>query len=340
VRRVVVLGAVGFFGGMVAQQLRKFGIAAQTASRRGGTDVQVDANDMASIRASLRVNDLVLDAAGPFQARSMALVEAAVDIGFDVIDINETLRYAEGVLSLAPQIKRAGIRVLSSASTVSAVAAAVIRHSGVTSPTKVTGFLAPASRHTARPGPAASLLRSVGQPVRVLCDGRFHELRGWSQSLCFRMPPPLGMIRGGVFETADAAYLPRVWRSLRNVTMYVDTNVPGFNALLGLAARRPGLHRLLERHVRWAGRLTRLFGSSAGGVGYLIEDASGRVARHAIVSPKNSFLAAIAPAVLAARAILDGSFEHRGLVLPDRHVEANELIRFLQANGITVLELP
>ena len=134
------------------------------------------------------------------------------------------------MLALAQRTDRAGVRVLSSASTVSAVTAAVIRHSQVKSPRSVTVFLVPASRHTAHVGAALSLLRAVGQPIRVFCDGRFHEFRGWSQTIRFRMPTPLGMIRGGLWETADAAYLPRIWRSLRNVTMYVDTNTPGVNA--------------------------------------------------------------------------------------------------------------
>jgi hypothetical protein len=154
------------------------------------------------------------------------------------------------------------------------------------------------------------------------------------------MPPPLDLTRGGLFESADGLYLPRIWRSLRNVSMYVDTNTPGANTLLRLASRRPRLQRMLEAHARWAVPLARLFGSSAGGVGYLIEDPFGKVYRFAIVARRNSFLTAIAPAVLATTAIVDGRFEHRGLVLPDRHIEPTELIAFLHANDIAFTELP
>ena len=338
-RRVVVLGGLGLFGRTATEQLRKLGLTVETASRKPGADLTIDANDSASIKQALRDGDLVVDAAGPFHARSTALVDSAIELGFDVIDINDNLSYAEAVTALARRIDQAGIRVLSSASTVSAVAAAIIRHSGLKSPRSVTVFLVPASRHTAHVGAALSLIGAVGRPIRVFCDGRFQEFRGWSQSIRFRMPRPLGMIRGGLWETADAVYLRRIWRSLRNVTMYVDTNTPGVNTLLRLASRRPQLKRLLETQVGWATVLARLFGSSAGGVGYLIEDSVGQVASYAIVARKNSFLTAVAPSVLAASAIVQGRYEHRGIVLPDRHVEPAELFAFLEANGITFTEL-
>lgn len=338
-KRVVVLGGLGLFGRTAADQLRKIGLTVVTASRKPGADLVIDANDSASIKEALRAGDLVVDAAGPFHDRSTALVESAVEVGFDIIDLNDNLQYAQAIVALANRIDQTGIRVLSSASTVSAVAAAIIQHSQINSPRSLTVFLVPATRHTANAGTASSLIRSVGQPICVFCDGRLQEFRGWNQAIQFRMPRPLGMIRGGLWETADGIHLPRVWRSLRKVTMYVDTNTPGANMLLGLASRRPALKRIIETQLGWATGLARLLGSSMGGVGYLIEGAMGETARYAIVARRNSFLTAVAPAVLAVRAVIEGRFEPRGLVSPDRHVDRDELFAFLQANGITFVDL-
>ena len=231
-KRVVVLGGLGLFGRTVIEQLRPQGIIAQSASRRGSADVRVDANDSTSIRAALRPGDLVIDAAGPFQARTTALIQAAVEVGFDVIDLNDDLTYAESILALESQIARAGIRVLTSASSVSAVAAAVVQLSGIPAPQRFTTFLAPASRHTANSGTALSLLRSVGEPVRVLHEGKLQTRVGWSEMRPFRLPVPVGAICGRLFESADAVHLPRIWPSLREVAMYVDTNTTGVNTLL------------------------------------------------------------------------------------------------------------
>jgi hypothetical protein len=340
VTRVIVLGGRGQFGRSALEQLRILGISPLVAARAGMADIEVDADEPASIRAAFSTGDLVIDAAGPFHTRSMALLEAAIEIGFDVIDINDNLGYAERVLTLERRIDGAGIRVLSSASSVSAVAAAMARRSALSAPTRVTGFLAPASRHTANRGSALSLIRSAGCPVRAWRGGRLQTLRGWGERRSFPMPDPIGPICGRLFESADAVWLPRVWPSLVDVEMYVDANTPGVNALVQLGARFPAFRRLLERHVDLGAWIARAIGSKAGGVGYEIEDAHGKVARFAVLSAKTGHMTAVAPAVLAARAIVTGRLTATGLVLPDRHVESSELVEYLGSSGIDVVDMP
>jgi Saccharopine dehydrogenase NADP binding domain len=334
VNRVIVLGGLGLFGRTIVDQLRQFNIAAHPASRGAAAEIRIDANDQRSIRSVLRAGDVVIDAAGPFHDRSTALVELAIDIGFDVVDINDNLRYAESVVALKSRIDAAGIRVLSSASSVSAVAAAIVRHSGIARPTRVTAFLAPASRHTANAGTALSLIQSVGQPVRILRDGELQSNIGWSEPRNFPMPSPIGPICGRLFESADSLYLPRIWPTLRDVAMYVDTNIPGMNSLLRKAANSRAVRSVLHRGVRIGTALARRLGASAGGIGYEIEDDTGRAVRYAISATRNSYLTAVAPAVLATRAIAEDHFREGGLVMPDRHVDAAELFAFLQAAGI------
>lgn len=335
-RRVIVLGGLGLFGRTAAEQLRRFGVRVQTATRGVSGDLQVDANDPASIRSVLRTGDIVLDAAGPFYARSMALIESAIQIGFDVVDLNDDLRYAESVVGLELRIEAAGIRVLSSASSVSAVTAAVVKHSGIAEPRRVTTFLAPASRHTANAGAALSLIRCAGQQVRVFRDGQLQTRVGWGEPRLFSMPQPVGPICGRLFESADANYLPRIWPTLRDVAMYVDTNTVGGNSLLQLATYSSAVRKLMERSIRLGTWLARKFGSSAGGIGYEIETANGRVANYALVAEQNSFVVAVAPAVLAVRAIANDHFTERGLVLPDCHVRPAALFAFLATNSIAL----
>jgi hypothetical protein len=336
VRRVVVLGGLGLFGRTAAEELRGHGIAVKTASRSAAADIRVDANNIESIRATIRSDDVVLDAAGPFHLRSTALIRAAIEIGFDVIDINDNLGYAESVVAMEPRIAAAGIRVLSSASTVSAVAAAVLRHSQVAEPRYLAAYLAPASRHTANVGTALSLINSVGQPVRVFRDGRLQTRIGWSERSLFLMPKPVGWICGRLYESADSLYLPRIWPTLGYVDMYVDTNTRGMNSLLRLAAHSNLVRNLMQRGVRLGTALAKLFGARAGGVAYAIGDAAANVECYAVIAKENSFLTAVAPAVLAARAIAEERFFERGLVAPDRQVEPAELIAYLKRAGITL----
>jgi hypothetical protein len=148
------------------------------------------------------------------------------------------------------------------------------------------------------------------------------------------MPEPLGRVTGGLFESADALYLPRIWPSLREVAMYVDTNTRGGNAMLSLAARSPIARYWMSSQIRMSTWIARRFGSPIGGIGYEIEKASGKIFRYAIMAEKCSFITAVAPAVLAAQAIVEGRFQHRGLVPPDKHVDAAVLMTFLQSRGI------
>jgi saccharopine dehydrogenase-like NADP-dependent oxidoreductase len=336
VKRVIVLGGCGLFGRTIAEQLHKLGIEAQTASRRSAADLRIDANDRESLRKALRAGDVVIDAAGPFHERSTALIETAVELGLDAIDINDHLPYAESVVALESQIEAAGIRVLSSASTVSAVAAAVVSHSKIAAPRRVTAYLAPASRHTAHTGAALSLIRSVGQPVRLWRNGRLESTIGWCESRSFPMPKPIGAVRGWLFESADSFYLPRIWPTLREVAMFVDTHLTGMNSLLRLAVRSRAIRQVLRRGAGWGSALARRIGSSTGGIGYEIDDGEGHMVRYAVAAAKNSYLAAVAPAVVATRAIVNECFPDRGLVRPDRHVEPEELFEFLRGAAVEV----
>jgi Saccharopine dehydrogenase NADP binding domain len=334
VRRVVVAGGRGFFGGMILERLRREGVEALAASRRAGADIVLDPEDGESARATLREGDVVIDAAGPFQRRTTALIRAATERGADVIDISDSLSFAKAVLSLRQAIDASGIRVLTSASAVSAVAAALVRVSGIQSPVRVTGFLAPATRFTARSGTARSLLHSVGGPIEVLRGGALGPAIGWSRSRRFELPAPLPPREGRLFESADSVLLPLIWPSLREVELYVDPNTRGLGPLLSAAARRAAVWRAVAALERLAAPLARLLGSSEGCLAYEVEAGDGRVACLALESGGGPPEAPVAPAVLAALAILRGRFAPRGLVLPDRQVDPEVLLSHLHALGV------
>ena len=281
-RRVIVLGGLGQFGRTAAEELRRLGVNSLIASRGAGADLRIDANDAASLRAALKKGDVVVDAAGPFHARTIALIDTAIEVGFDVVDLNDDLQYAQNVLKYERDIAMAQIRVLSSASSVSAISAAVVQQCGIKAPRRVTAYLAPASRHTANRGTALSLLRSVGRPVQVFRRGTLESRAGWSEASRFSFPSPVGRINGRLFESADSMYLPRIWPTLQQVEMYVDTNTAGVNSLLQLAAMFQPVRELLLQKIDWGTWLARKLGSSAGGIGYEIEGDSER--RYAALS--------------------------------------------------------
>jgi hypothetical protein len=313
-RRIVVLGGTGFFGASIVELLRG---ECTVASRRTGVDVR----DAASLRAFLRAGDVVIDAAGPFQERGTEFVAAACDVGADVLDLSDSLAYAERVVAMEERIARAGIRVLTSCSSVSAIDAAFVRLSGIARPERVRAFLAPASRRAGRGAVLASFFASLGRDVRVRRGGTLVSVPAWSESRAFAMPAPVGPVCGGLMETADALLLPRAWPSLRDVEFYVDPRVPLW------AVRLPG-----ARALSWLGRI---FGRVDGGVAAEIDGV-----RCSLVAGDGAHRIAVAPAVLAARSIAEGRFEARGLVAADRCVDADELVRFCESLGATFQREP
>lgn len=335
-KRLIVLGGLGMFGRTAVGALRSMGLHPLVASRRPAADIQVDANNPNSVRAAFAKGDLVLDTAGPFQDRSPVLIEAAIDLGLDLIDISDDLSYAQKLLSLAAPIDRAGIRVLNACSSVSAISSCLVTLSRCKRPIRVSGFLAPATRHTGNPASALSLIRSVGRPVRAFRGGKLVVLHGWSEARRVALSDPRHTIRGRLFESADAVHLPRRWPTLSHVDMYVDTNTPGLNTLLRIAARVPALRNLLERQIDLGTRLSRFIGSAFGALAYEIQGDSGETVRFAVLSRERSYLTPIAPAVLAAKKIADGQFEGRGIIPPDRHVDPTELCAYLKSHGIKV----
>ncbi|HEX6751719.1 MAG TPA: saccharopine dehydrogenase NADP-binding domain-containing protein [Longimicrobium sp.] len=330
--RVIVLGGTGFFGAAAAAMLRDAGLSVTTAARRGA-DLAVDAQDRDSLRRAFRPGDVVLDAAGPFQARNAALAEAAIEVGFDAVDIADASAYVRRVLALADRATGAGVRLLPACSTTSAVSSAMIAWSGVTSPVRLTAFLVPTPRHTAVSATAASLLSTLGAPVAVLRDGVLRMERGFGSSRRWESGNPLGRRRGWLFDTPDGVLLPRAHPTLETAEAYVDPNVPGLAAVLAVAARVSPLRAAMRRAMPAALPLVRRLGGAHGGFGCEVESADGVTVRLVLSVPRDAYRLAVIPAVLAVRALAAGRVPHTGVLAPHQQVDADELLAELRRCG-------
>jgi saccharopine dehydrogenase-like NADP-dependent oxidoreductase len=327
----VLLGGSGVFGSAIAEALRERGFEPHTPSH-----AQVDVERSEALLSRLQPRDVVIDACGPFHQRTTTLLEVAIKVGFDVVDLSDNLGYALAVQAMDERLKAAAVRVFTSCSAVSAVTAAAVRKSGIQEPIRVSVCLLPASRDTSSSGTAASLLRSLSRPIHVLHDGHLTAATGWSRSKVFRVPFGRGEVRGYLAESADAVTLRRVWPSLCDVDFFVDTQVVGLNRLIATALRLPAGGRLLERLAPVAVPLARLVGSQAGG--YVVEVTANdkRVATTALVAQRRSYLAAVLPATVVARSLASGNSPPPGVVPPDRHCDPDELFDELRKLGTEI----
>ena len=308
-RRVVVIGA-GFFGRVVARRLAEVGIPAVVASRTRG-DIRVDVEDRSSLARTLESNDVVVDTAGPFQLRSTALVETAIERGCDIVDLSDARAFAEKVLPLHDRAAARGVRILTSCSAIATVAAAAIRASGSSSPEACDLFLAPASAETGNPATIRAFLASVD----------------WSRSRDF----PGGGRRGHRVESAAAVLLPRSWPSLRRVEFWVDPNAPFAATSLALASRL----RLTGVLEAVAPQSARLLGRRDGMFVVATSD-NGRERVTTLSAPRGSYLIAAEPAVFAAESLARGADLPPGGVPADAQVEPGALFARLRTLGVDV----
>lgn len=308
-RRVIVVGA-GFFGRVVARRLADARIRAVVASRTRG-DILVDVEDRGALARALQPGDVIVDTAGPFQTRSTALAEAAILHGCDVVDLSDARAYAEAVLALDGRAAAAGIRILTSCSSIAAVAAAALRTSGITAPDACDLFLAAAPADTGNPATVRAFLMSVD----------------WTRAREF----PGGARRGYHVDSAGAVLLPRSWPSLRRVDFWADPNTPLAARSLALAARL-GLTRVVERIAplvaRAAGRRDGLFVVAATEAGH--ERITSRSAGH------RSYVIAAEPAALAAESLARGARLPPGVVPADAQVDPDLLFARLRGLGVDV----
>jgi hypothetical protein len=304
-----VIGA-GFFGGVVARRLAEVGMPAVVASRTRG-DVRVDVEDRAALAAVLQANDVIVDTAGPFQTRSTALTEAAIERGCDIVDLSDARAYAEAVLALHDRAAANGVRILTSCSAIAAVAASAIRASGGPTPDACDLFLAPASAITGNPATVRAFLTSVD----------------WSSSRGF----PGGGRRGHRVESAAAVLLPRRWPSLRRVEFWVDPNAPFAATSLALASRLR-LTGLLERVAPLSARLV----GRRDGMFVVAVTEGGREHVTRLSAPRGSYLIAAEPAVLAAESLARGAHVAPGVVPADAQVDPAALFARLRGLGVDV----
>jgi hypothetical protein len=313
-KRVVIIGGSGFFGRLIAERLNAAGLKPIIASRTRG-DVQIDANNPEDLRKNLKTRDLVIDAAGPFQKRSPALIDAARTIGFDVIDLSDSPEYTSMIYEREAPIRAAGIRVLTACSSLSAVSAAVLKSTSVDQPKRLSAYLVPASRYTANPATLASVLTSTQGKLRS-----------------FQFPKPLGVRAGVTMMSVDAVTLPRIFPTLRSAEFVVDLRIPGMNLVLLAAPRWPAVSRLIERHQSTVIGLSQRIGRTTGVLAYELASAIGY--KYRIFTGQKSYMLAVLPAILAAQAIAEGRFASRGVVPPTEHVDPTQLFDAVRKEGI------
>ena len=229
--RVVVLGGYGYFGAAIARTLAAAGpfdvvVAGRDAARAatmakslGVKHAPIDATglDLAD-RLCASGAQVVINTVGPFQKRDHHVARAAIVAGSHYVDLADSRDFVRAVVALDPDARSRGVLVVSGASSVPALAAAVvdcylsdfaalheIEH-GISSSSRVPGAAT-----------LGAVLAYCGRPFTRLADGAWITTHG-GQALRrhrFAHPPMSRWI--GDCDVPDLALFPERYPSVRSV---------------------------------------------------------------------------------------------------------------------------
>lgn len=219
--RVLIIGATGVFGSRLAElAAREAGFALTLAARNrapldalaarlGGLPVRrLDRGRLTA--ADLSGFDVVIDAAGPFQASAPTVIEAAIAAGVHYVDLADGRAFVAAIGAHDAAAKAAGISVTTGASSIPALSHAVIDAlaDGWHSIDRIRIGIFPGNRAPRGLAVVQAILSYVGHPVRVWRSGRWTDVPGWGMLHRWNVPG-VGARWASVCDTPEQDLLVR-----------------------------------------------------------------------------------------------------------------------------------
>jgi hypothetical protein len=277
-KRVLILGGYGNFGSVIAkalaeepdiqliiagrslQKAQEFvqALAATNPALAREIDIQHNIEDaLTDIQPAI-----VIHTCGPFQHQNYDVAHACVQAGVHYIDLADGRDFVAGITSLHSEAQKAGVLVVSGASSVPCLTSALIDHYlpsfanlhsldyGITTAQKTTRGLAT----------TAAILGYTGKQFLTLIEGHPTAVYGW-QGLKARKYQTLGWRLLGHCDIPDLTLFPIRYPSLKNIRFYAGLEIPLIHLTLwGLSwLVRVGILQHLEKYAPLMLRLSFLF---------------------------------------------------------------------------------
>ncbi|WP_216352914.1 SDR family oxidoreductase [Sphingomonas sp. LM7] len=192
--RILVIGGYGGFGARLTRRLLAAGHQVLVAGRSGdkaaafcaglpGAEPAVADRDSGIGMVLARERpELVIDAAGPFQASGYTVPEACIAMRISYLDLADGRAFVVGIGRLDAAAKAAGVPVVAGASSVPALSGAVVRAlAGEDAVRQVEIAISASNRAVAGRSVAAAILSYVGKPIVLWLGRRRHLATGWQE---------------------------------------------------------------------------------------------------------------------------------------------------------------
>ena len=341
--RVLLLGANGMFGQRVATLLAAIPtvhivlagrdlVALQSLAARlpMSTDVVVemasidlDAADSDDVIRALKP-DVLIDTCGPFQQRDYRLPRLAIAEGFHYIDLADAPDFVAGIGVLDEAAREANVLIVSGASSVPALSAAVLDEyrEQFAELQHIDIGISPGNRAERGLATVRSILSGVGKP-HVQFEHAAPVLRaGWSGLRRHRYPAPIGQRWLAFCPVPDPVILPDRYPHLQTFHFRagVELRRMHFGIWLGGLLVRSGLLASLAPHAAWSRRVSEYWitlGSDCGGMHVQMRglDRDGKALEiiwHLIAEDGDGPYVPAAAAVTLVRLLIEGHLPQRG----------------------------
>ena len=327
--RIVILGGYGSFGSLIAEQLARSDAQVMIAGRDAikgqafaasleAGFVRCDAKSRASLRATVSGTQLVINAAGPFQAKDYSIPQMCIENGCHYIDLGDGREYVAGIAQLHESAKAHDVFVCVGASTTPAITSAAVAelrpHFQHIRSIKVA--LTAGNKNQAGVSTIASILAYVGLPVRVWQDGQWREKTGWGMGEFIEFPNPVGRRRVQLCDVPDLELFPQLFGA-DSIVFKAGVELALFNYAIGVLAQlrklRPSLNLpALAGPLVGLSRLFKSLGTFHGSFAVWVTGNTGQEKSLAFVAPRNGPRVPSAPAVLLTRKLLAGGIPANG----------------------------
>ena len=201
---VLILGATGLFGGLLAQRLINEGRFDVVCSGRnqdtldafcsahGGKAYALERQDEAAVAKALEALKpfAVVDCAGPYQAygkEPYRFAKSAINAGCHYLDIADASDFVKGFDALDALAKKHDVVALSGSSSTPAISSSVADHltQGFSRVVSITTVIIPGNRAKRTLSVMRSILSQIGQPLRLTRHGMQEQVLGWGETESF-----------------------------------------------------------------------------------------------------------------------------------------------------------
>lgn len=251
-KRILILGGYGNFGKRITQEL----------SKDAGLEILVAGRDVAkaaALASSLRdaaaavkpclldidhdfpaalaalAPQIVIHTCGPFQGQGYDIARACIALGCDYIDLADGRDFVAGIGTLDADARARGCRIISGASSVPALTAAVIdAYLPAFGALRAVDYgISTAQRTPPGLATAQGLLGYAGKPFSALRNGIPQTVYGW-QGLTRRAFPQLGRRWMCDCDVPDLALFPARYPGLQSIRFLAGVEVFAQQAVLWL----------------------------------------------------------------------------------------------------------